>query len=652
MVFSMHAQTDTTYYSVAAKGKIKGGQKIWRTGPNDFHFTYQYNDRGRGDSVTGFITTDEKGLILSAQSQGVDYYKNPWDERFYRNGDSVYWVINGEKKAKKFNDALYNPANPPAAFELMLKYTLRMPGKRAPMLPDGFLRAEESGSFNISIKGATQKLRLFSLYFEPSPQPAFLWMTDDLHFFAMASPWTSQIAKGYESWADTLIVLQEKAGIGYYKKEVEEHSKPASGHYFLAHASLFDAAAATVKKDMTVEIRNGIILSVFPAASRTLSRADSVIDCKDKFLMPGLWDMHGHFSKESGAGYLSGGVTHLRDMGNDKILLTWKQQIHDNSLMGPDISFMSGFIDKEDPFQGPTGTIIASLEEGLKAVEDYHRLGYGQIKLYSSIKPEWVKPMADKAHQLGMKVCGHIPAFMTAGQAIEAGYDEITHMNFILLNFLGDTIDTRTPARFRVTGDRGGSLDPDSKAMLSFIRRMKEKKTALDPTMNVWEGMFSEFKGDTAAFLKPVMSWIPESQRPGVANQNPFGSRTQEPAYRATYAVMLKVLKNLYENGILLVAGTDGGDQLALHHELEIYTQAGIPAAQALKTATWNAAQDCNLLKRFGSISPGKEADLIIIDGDPVKNISDIRRITLVMKNKRFYEPKQLYAAQGWGYFY
>ena len=79
---------------------------------------------------------------------------------------------------------------------------------------------------------------------------------------------------------------------------------------------------------------------------------------------------------------------------------------------------MSGFIDKEDPFQGPTGKMIRSVEEGIKAIDEYHQLGYPQIKLYSAIKPEWVAPMAAHIHQLGMRLCGHIPAFMTAEQAI------------------------------------------------------------------------------------------------------------------------------------------------------------------------------------------------------------------------------------------
>ena len=112
------------------------------------------------------------------------------------------------------------------------------------------------------------------------------------------------------------------------------------------------------------------------------------------------------------------------------------------------------------------------------------------------------------------------------------------------------------------------------------------------------------------------------------------------------------MLKLLYDNGILLVAGTDGGEAIALHHELEIYVQSGIPANEALKIATYNAAVDCGLQNRYGEILPGRDADLILIDGNPAQNISDVRRVEWVIKNDKMYSPKQLLASQGWKYYY
>ena len=170
--------------------------------------------------------------------------------------------------------------------------------------------------------------------------------------------------------------------------------------------------------------------------------------------------------------------------------------------------------------------------------------------------------------------------------------------------------------------------------------------------MNVWQEMFDEFKGDTSHYLKPVISWLPETYLANLAIQTPFGNAAQQPAYKAAFINMMKMLKLLYDNGILLVAGTDGGQALALHHELELYVQAGIPPNEVLKIATYNAALDCNLQNKYGQIAKGREADIILIDGDPTADISTIRRVALVIKNNRIYIPKQLLQSQGWKYYY
>ena len=145
---------------------------------------------------------------------------------------------------------------------------------------------------------------------------------------------------------------------------------------------------------------------------------------------------------------------------------------------------------------------------------------------------------------------------------------------------------------------------------------------------------------------------LPASYQSDLAIKTPFGSEANKPAYKAAFSNMLKMLKLLHENGIMLVAGTDGGEANALHHELELYAQAGIPNSEVLKIATYNAALDCNLQNKYGAIKQGRNADFILIDGDPTKNISDIRRIEWVIKNNRLYQPKQLLAAQGWKYYY
>ena len=645
-------QTDTNYYSAVIKSKVVGGQKVWKDKSNEFHITFSYNDRGRGDSTETTIQMNGDGLTTSLQTSGIDYYKNAYTEQFRLVGDSAIWQINAERKSAKFNNQVYGAnSGGPATIALSVNWILKQSGKKAAILPLGYMHIADPIVKSISLNGKEMSLRLLSVYLDPSPTPNYMWMTGDMQFFAAVSPWFTIIKKGFEAWTDSLYTLQEIVSADYYSQELKDNSRYLPYHLWLTHANVFASAEAIVQKNMTIELKDGKISAIYPD-SKTVPLSDSVIDCSGKFIMPGLWDMHSHYAKEDGIMYLAGGVTHVRDMGNDKILLTWKQQISSNSLLGPDISYISGFIDKEDPFQAPTGAIIKSLDEGLNAIDNYHKLGYAQIKLYSAIKPDWVKPLADHAHSLNMRVCGHIPAFMTAEQAIDDGYDEITHMNFIFLNFMGDSIDTRTPRRFSKVGEEGGKLNLQSAEVQRFITLMKSRHISLDATMNVWQGMFEEFNGDTLGFLKPVSAWLPDSWVPYLTVKSQYGSNDQKQPYKSAFSNMLKMLKLLYDNGILLVAGTDGGDANALHHEFELYVRAGIPPAKVIQIATYNAALDCGLQNIYGQILPGRIADLIIIDGNPSERISDIRLIRTVIKNGRVYQPKQLLQSQGWKYYY
>ena len=655
---TLFAQTDTLFYSVVNKGKVTGLHTSWQTSPGEYHYTFHFNDRGRGDSNQSVIHINREGLITAAQITGVDYMKSPYAEYFEIRNDSAIWTINGTRKAEKFSGQMYTlGSSVPAAFALFLQKLSTQKDRKMDILPKGTIHCDEPLLKTIAFHGKTSTLKLYAVYFDPEPTPAYVWLTPDLHFFGFVNPWLSVVPRGYESWTDTLYALQELAGQGFYQKQVREYSNELPAHMAFTHTNLFRSSTATVQKDMTVELLNARIVAIYPSSGRQPEKNDSVIDCKGKFLMPGLWDMHSHYGKEEGLSYLAGGVTHVRDMGNEKILLTYKKQIADNVLLGPDISYISGFIDKEGPFQGPVGTIVASLDEALAAIDSYHQLGYQQIKIYSSILPEWVAPMANRAHSLGMRVCGHIPSKMTAEQAIHAGYDEITHMNFVFLNFMGDTVDTRSPARFRLPGLYGGQLDLQSKPVQEFISLMKQKKISLDPTMVVWDEMFNSFKNDTNHVLAPIRSWIPEQELATITNTAPYGSDSDQAAYKACFANMLRLLKILHDQGILLVPGTDGGElgageANAVHCELKLYTDAGIPANEVLKMATYDCALDCGLQDQYGDIRPGLEADLILVDGDPTGNIRDIRRVEWVIKNKRMYHPKQLLAAKGWKYYY
>jgi hypothetical protein len=163
--------------------------------------------------------------------------------------------------------------------------------------------------------------------------------------------------------------------------------------------------------------------------------------------------MHAHAQPLDGFLNIASGVTSVRDMGNDiEILKHLQTQWDTGAAIGPRV-WKAGFIDGRGPFQAPTGLYADTLEEAQAAVNRYADLGYIQIKLYSSLKPELVPGIVKTAHERGLRVSGHIPNGMIASQFVEDGADELQHINFIFLNFLASKVkDTRTPERFTAAG--------------------------------------------------------------------------------------------------------------------------------------------------------------------------------------------------------
>ncbi|MEO8085448.1 MAG: amidohydrolase family protein [Bacteroidota bacterium] len=642
---------DTTYYSVVKGGAISGIQKTWR-GNNEIHFFYSYNDRGRGDSLYEDIQTDAQGMILKSATYGVDYFKKPYHASFEVKGDSATAVTNEDVKAKLYKNEFYAGTQAPGSIELMMKAASSFPGNKIPLFAGDTFEVRMLHEMVVGTKDRPLSLLLAETYFGINFPPVFFWLDKDMNFFASVSEWFSTIQQGYESLNAALLEIQEKQALSYYTQQMLSLSEKIPEIFAINHVRVYDSENAKMMNDMTVVITDGKVTRLGSTAGILIPESTTVIDGNGKTLLPGLWDMHGHYAKEEGLFYLAGGVTHIRDMGNGNSILVTKDALRKNQMLGPDINYLSGFIDKAGPFQGPTGAIIHSLDEGISAVDEYAKNGYSQIKLYSSIEPSWVKPLAEEAHAKGMRVAGHIPSFMTAAQAVKDGYDEITHMNMVMLNFLGDTIDTRTPRRFSMVGDYAKNIDVNGKEANEFIQLLKQKKTTLDPTMNVFNGMFRVFPGDTDAAYKPIIGWMPADQRENIRVSSGFGSEAQRSNYTASFKNMLKMLKRLYDEGILIVSGTDGGEAIALEHELELYIEAGIPPLKTLQTATWNAAKDCKLQGSYGSIAVGREADMILVDGNPGQNISDIRRVEWVIKNNYRYSPKKLYGSIGWTYYY
>jgi imidazolonepropionase-like amidohydrolase len=189
-------------------------------------------------------------------------------------------------------------------------------------------------------------------------------------------------------------------------------------------------------------------------------------------------------------------------------------------------------------------------------------------------------------------------------------------------------------------------LDLNSARVLDFIRLLREHGTVVDPTMVVFENLFTDRPGQVSASWEPVVSRLPaQIQRQTKTGGLP--TDTKDQMYKDSFAAMLRMLKRLYDSGIPLVAGTDRVEGLMLHRELELWVKAGIPPEKVLQSATLGAAKIVKADGELGSIERGKKADLVLVSGNPIVNISDIRRPTIVIKNGVEYRSSELYEALG-----
>jgi imidazolonepropionase-like amidohydrolase len=338
----------------------------------------------------------------------------------------------------------------------------------------------------------------------------------------------------------------------------------------------------------------------------------------------------------------------VRDLANDiDKLADLRQRWGAGRAIGPRI-FPAGFLDGPGPYAGPTKVLVDDEAQVQSALDRYAHLGYEQIKVYSSIRPELLPVIVTEARKRGFRISGHVPAFMTAEQAVQAGFDEIQHVNFLFLNFLFDKVqDTRTPARFTVPAEQAALLDLGSEKVRSFVRLLKEKKIAVDPTVNVFEEMFTARPGQVSPTFAAVADRLPVQVRRGLVRGGLAVPEGMDGRYRDSFRAMLRMVKLLHDAGVPLEAGTDAMAGFALHRELELYVEAGIPAPEVLRIATLGPARILGKEAILGTVAPGKLADFILIDGDPTARISDVRRVVLTVKDGALYDPAALYRAIG-----
>ena len=629
---------------IVIQGNPAGTQTVERQPEGAVRAEYSYNDRGRGDHITATWKLDGAGVPIEYDGHGNDYWKAPIDEHFEIKNGRASWKNRSEQGEKTVTgEAFYLPMNAPPEFSgVLARALLKAPNHKLPLLPAGEATIEQRETVTVGNSELTE-YRITGLGFSPQP----IWL-DHNGTAASVSSWFSVVPPGVESSITELLDAQQKTDAARWERLARTLAHVPRGDLVIRNARLFDPRDLRVRPATSVIISGERIVRVGLDADLKPSANAEIIDAHEQFLMPGLWDNHQHFSDNDGALDLANGVTSARDMANDTdAFLQRVARFDDGTELGPRV-LKAGIIDGTGEFAGPTKMRVDTAEQAIQGVDWYADHGYAQIKIYSSVKPELVPIIADRAHARGLRVSGHVPAFMSARQFVDGGADEIQHLNFIVLNFLFPEVqETRNRDRFIKVAERARDFSPEKPEVRDFINFLKDHHTVLDPTMNVFEALFC---GDPSAItpgLEEIVPRFPPQVRRAMLSGALEVPPDKQAAYHEAFPAMLRLLKAIYDAGVTIIPGTDALSGYTLHHELELYVQAGIAPAEVLRMATWTPALVMGVNKERGAIAPGKLADIILVDGDPTQNIRDINNIATVIKGGKVYDPTAIEKALG-----
>ena len=638
-----------TRYAVLMMEKPAGMQTSTVGADGSRNLSYEFNDRGRGPKLTAHVRLDAAGVPVSMDIDGVDYLKAPVAERFTAANGVARWKNSAEAGEQKIAAPGFylSTQGLPEELAWLARALLKAPDQRMALLPAGQASIKRVEELNIG-EGASKRhvtaYQIEGLGFSP----ATVWLDDDQTLFASVDRFFSIVRDGWAASVPKLLEKQEALASKRSGELARTLTRKPLMPVALTNANVFDSATGKSTPGMTVLMEGNHIRAVGKDGAVAIPSQAQRIDVGGKALLPGLWDMHVHMSPNDGLLHLAAGVTSVRDLANDNdALQKMKREIESGAEIGPRIT-MRGFMDGRGPYTGPTKVFVDNEAEARSAIDYYAKHGYDGIKVYSSIKPELVPTITKLAHEKGLRVSGHVPAFMTAQQFVEAGADEIQHINFIFLNFWFDEVkDTRTPQRFIAVAERAATLDLNSERVRSFVQLLKNRNIVVDPTLTAFEGLFTDRPGKVSESYAAIADRLPPQVRRGFLVGGLPVPQGKDARYHESQLATLRMVKLLYDSGITIVPGTDGLPGFTLHRELELYAQAGISPADVLRIATLGAARVAHRDQELGSIAPGKLADMVLIDGDPAKRISDIRRPSLVIKDGAFYEPAALYKALG-----
>lgn len=636
-------------YDWLTQGERSGGLVVHVHADGRRDSSFEFNDRGRGPKQVERIAIDADGLIVSLQLGGKAYMGSPLDERFERADDgSASWRSTAESGERSDATGAFYIASDgtPEQGAMLARALLASTERRLPLLPSGEARIEALHTQSVSQADQTREVTLYAvsgLGFAPS----YLWLDEDRELFALAYGWMGLTPEGWGPVLPDLQARQTEISEAHHRQLATSLTHRLAEQWCIAPVRLLDIDAGLLRDEMAVRVSAGRISAVGDVEALACDGVQT-IDGGGRVLMPGLWDMHAHVSIGDGLLNIASGVVAVRDLANDHDrLMAIRAQMASGEVIGTEVH-ISGFIDQRSPFAAPTGRLAETLDEAIEMVGWYAERNYPHIKIYSSITPDWVQPLAEAIHGHGMTLSGHIPSGMTAERAVRDGFDEIQHINMVFLNFLAKPEhDTRTPVRFQLVAEEAGSLDLESAAVSEFIALLRERGTVVDPTVTIFDSMFRHRSGSVDSNYAMIADHLPPTVRRSLLAGEFEIPEDKVTRYAASADALLAMIAKLHRAGVPLVAGTDALAGFTLLRELELYGQAGISNAEVLRLATIGAAKVVGVDADMGRIAPGYRAEMTLIDGDPLADLAALRRVTLTLRGDRYYHAAELHQAIG-----
>jgi hypothetical protein len=641
------AQAATERFTVLAVGE-KVGQLVAETSPGAVTLDYSVVNNGRGPKTHEVMALDAAGLPTSWTIDGQSLFGGAVHERFAWKAGKASWTSQADQGVVRTPAPRLYAGNDgsPWILGLYARKLLQAPAATLPILPSGQMRLEILRTLTVGDGAQAVKLTLYALD-GVNLHPSYLALDAQGQLFSVIDE--GLIREGYEAQLPILTQIREELDLTRSREAQTKLAHHFTGPVRIRNVRVFDPVSMSVSGPSAVTVFGDKIVTVeSDDPKRPVQPDETVIDGQGGMLVPGLHDMHSHTTLDSNLFNLAAGVTATRDQGNrNERLAPWMAELAAGTLAGPRI-VPNGFIEGRSPYSAREGMVADTLDQALEDVRWYAEHGYWQIKIYNSVPPDWVKPIAAEAHRLGMGVTGHVPAFTTPDRVLSEGYNDIAHVNQLMLGWLlqpGE--DTRTPLRLTAM-TRAGDLDLSSPRVTHTLALMKEKHAALDTTDMILERLMLSRAGQVQEGDAPYLDHTPIGyQRFRKRTFAPVKAAADDAAYQAGFAKTLQVMKLLDDNGIQLLPGTDDTTGFSLHRELELYVKAGLTPAKALRLATYDAERYFHRDQTLGTVERGKLADFILVAGDPTKDIRQIRRVRMTVRGGVVYYPSEIYQFLG-----